>query len=71
MSNIRKGLAVVSVCIPYKLKEYLDKQADREGFQKRSDVLRKLVIDFTKQIIPAEDYAVIMAEIEALVGNRQ
>ena len=70
MSRIRKNLAVVSVAVPLKAKEYLDERIELEGFSHRSDFLRKLLLDYLKCHIPAEDLAEILAEIKKMEGNR-
>jgi len=70
MSNIRKELVVISFAVPVKAKKLLDKRVELEGFDCQSDMLRRILMQYFKECIPAEDYAEIVAEIDKMEANR-
>ena len=70
MSKIRKELCIISMAVPQKLKEHLDKIVMLEGFDKRSDLLRRIMVEYVGDRLPAEDLAEIMSEINRIVENR-
>jgi len=70
MGNIRGDLKVISFAVPSKLKKHLDKRIKLEGFSYRSDLLRRIVMDYLQYHISAEDLAEILAEIKKMEENR-
>ncbi|MEA2055092.1 MAG: hypothetical protein U9O96_08335 [Candidatus Thermoplasmatota archaeon] len=70
MSQIRKDIAVLSFAVPLKAKELLEGRVELEGFPHRSDLLRKIIMDYLRYHTAAEDFAEILAEIEKMEANR-
>ena len=73
MGNIRNDLKVISFAIPVKLKKYVDKMAELEGFENISDFLRKILLDYMdkKGGIPLEDYLEVINELQKIKMNRK
>jgi len=69
--KLRDSMSVVSVAIPTKLKEWLDKKvAIDPSVINRSDLIRKILLEYARHSISAEDFAEILAEINKTVKNR-
>lgn len=70
MSCIRDDLRVVSVAVPVKLKKYLDRQIENDGFGCQSDFLRYLLVEYLRGSVPPGELVDIQREIEVMVKGR-
>ena len=69
--RLRDSMTVISVAIPKKLKQWLDKKAALDpDVENRSDLIRKILLEYARHSISAEDFAEILAEIDKTVKNR-
>ncbi len=70
MSNIREGLRVISVAVPALMKSHIDRKIATERHGRKSDWMRKVLLDQLESSIPPEDFLLIRAEIEIMIENR-
>jgi len=70
MSDIRRRLKVIVCAVPVSMADAFDRITIEESYENKSDLLRKILLEYIYHRIPAEQLAEIIDEIKQTEANR-